>query len=457
MKKHSLERRINLRIPTHTLQAIEELRYEGKGKVSYNGWVIQAIQEKIDRASVREESPRATYVDTTRAFYEFFAGGGMARQGLGSDWSCLFANDFDPMKANVYRENWHGAPELLVGDINKLTTRNLPGIADLVWASFPCQDLSLAGKSAGLGDRKDKKQTRSGTFWPFWQLMEKLVAEKRDPKIIVLENVFGALTSNSGKDFAAIGDAFAELGYRFGVLAIDAKLFVPQSRQRIFVVGVHPQLFIESGLTVPQPNFEWHIDAVRTAYTNLTGNAKRHWIWWVLPSPPPRSIGFADLIEENPEGVDWHSAAETSRLLAQMSPLNLKRIEQAKRSGRRYVCGVYRRTRTNEYGEKEQRAEARFDDVAGCLRTPSGGSSRQMILVVEKKCVRSRLLSPREAARLMGLPDTYRLPRNYNNAYHVCGDGVAVPAVRYLADNLLNPLVDTNQPQSLLPLRRVYA
>ena len=70
-----------------------------------------------------------------------------------------------------------------------------------------------------------------------------------------------------------------------------------------------------------------------------------------------------------------------------------------------------------------------------------GGSSRQSILVVEGRRVRSRLLSPREAARLMGLPDSYRLPENYNEAYHLAGDGVAVPVVRFLAARLLEPLL----------------
>ena len=91
--------------------------------------------------------------------------------------------------------------------------------------------------------------------------------------------------------------------------------------------------------------------------------------------------------------------------------------------------------------EKVQRAEIRFDDVAGCLRTPVGGSSRQTIMVIEGKRVRSRLLSPREAARLMGLPDAYALPKNYNDAYHLAGDGVAVPVVRFLAEHVLEPLL----------------
>lgn len=82
------------------------------------------------------------------SFYEFFAGGGMARAGLGSGWNCLFANDFDHKKGKVYRFNW-GDNELMTADIWSLGTDDIPSTADLAWASFPCQDLSLAGGGAG--------------------------------------------------------------------------------------------------------------------------------------------------------------------------------------------------------------------------------------------------------------------------------------------------------------------
>jgi DNA (cytosine-5)-methyltransferase 1 len=123
-----------------------------------------------------------------------------------------------------------------------------------------------------------------------------------------------------------------------------------------------------------------------------------------------------------------------------MSPINRKKVELAKKMGVRMVGGVYKRTRRDQNGKRAQRAEVRFDDIAGCLRTPVGGSSRQTIIIVEGKNVRSRLLSPREAARLMGLPESYRLPEKYNDAYHLSGDGVAVPVVRFLAANILEPL-----------------
>jgi DNA (cytosine-5)-methyltransferase 1 len=147
------------------------------------------------------------------------------------------------------------------------------------------------------------------------------------------------------------------------------------------------------------------------------------------------------LIEDEPRGVVWHSAAETGHLLSLMSPLHRRKVDLAKRAGRPIFGAIYRRTRRDENGQSVQRAEIRFDGISGCLRTPVGGSSRQSILVVEGSQVRSRLLSPREAARLMGLPDSYKLPERYNEAYHLAGDGVVVPVVRFLAEELIEPLL----------------
>jgi len=175
-------------------------------------------------------------------FFEFFAGGGMVRAGLGgTKWRCRFANDFDHKKSAVYRRNW-GDGILKTADVHTLTTKDAPGDVDLAWASFPCQDLSLAGGGAGL------KGDRSGTFWPFWSLMKDLIAEGRPPRIIALENVCGTLTSHAGKDFAAICSTFEQVGYVFGAVVIDAALFVPQSRPRLFMIGVRGDVEIPSDL-----------------------------------------------------------------------------------------------------------------------------------------------------------------------------------------------------------------
>ncbi|HEY0028774.1 MAG TPA: DNA cytosine methyltransferase [Allosphingosinicella sp.] len=369
------------------------------------------------------------------SFYEFFAGGGMARAGLGSGWTCLFANDFDHKKGLTYQANWGTGGELKVGDVKAIKGHELPGIADLVWGSFPCQDLSLAGGGAGL------KGERSGTFYPFWDVINDLIADRRPPKLIALENVCGTLTSHGGKDFEAICETFVKSGYRVGALVINAALFVPQSRPRLFVIGVRADVEIDSALLAPGPIEPFHSRALQSAVNRLPTDLSRALVWWNVPVPPRRNTTFASMIEEHPTSVSWHTAAETQQLLAMMSPLNLAKVNAAKRAGHRVVGGIYKRTRLDSHGKKVQRAEVRFDDISGCLRTPAGGSSRQVIIVVEGSSIRSRLISARETARLMGLEDEYKIPRNYNEAYHLTGDGVAVPVVRHLARYVFEPIL----------------
>lgn len=384
-------------------------------------------------------------------FYEFFAGGGMARAGLEGRWECLFANDFHEVKGAVYKANW-GEGDLTIDDIANLTTKHLPidfheGMpkpTDLVWASSPCQDLSIAGSGNGLGQRESETMTRSGTFWHFYRLLEGLVEEGRSPRLIVLENVPGAITSHKGKDFASIINAFIKVGYRVGAVVMDAQYFLPQSRKRLFVIGIRQDLDIPETAIINNPTLLWHPKALTNAYAGLPEEMRTKWVWWNIPQPPQRGQNFIDIIEENPTGVSWHTEKETNRILELMNDVNLKKVRQAQQAKCRMVGGVYRRMRKDSSGKKVQRAEVRFDDVSGCLRTPSGGSSRQIILLVNGDHIQSRLLSPREGARLMGLPDNYILPTKYNDAYHLTGDGVVVPVVRYLAKHIFEPVLAAN-------------
>jgi DNA (cytosine-5)-methyltransferase 1 len=362
-------------------------------------------------------------------FYEFFAGGGMARIGLGPAWRCAFANDFDAVKAGAYRDNFPEASDhFRQGDVWALEAGDLPGQADLAWASSPCQDFSLAGGRAGLAGG------RSSAFFGFWRLMEALGVEGRGPRTIVIENVSGLLTSHGGADFIALCRALAGQGYRFGALEIDAAHFLPQSRPRVFVIATKDAP--DPRLTGDSP---FQTRAVRAAADRLPTDLAGLWIDWSLPAPPPHNLDLAAVLEPD-EAVAWNTPAATERLLSLMAPLHRQRLEARRRDGQRSVGAVYRRTRL-EAGHHVQRAEARFDGLAGCLRTPRGGSSRQTLVVVDGGQVRTRLLSPREGARLMGLPEAYRLPAATTGAFQVVGDGVAVPAVRWLAQALIEPLL----------------
>ncbi len=323
-------------------------------------------------------------------FHEFFAGGGMARLGLGETWRPLFANDFDPAKTLAYKANF-GDDGFRTRDIWDLKSADIPGRADVAWASSPCQDFSLAGARAGLAG------ARSSALMGFWRLMAALAKEGRAPALIVIENVAGLLSSRGGADFAAVQAAAKELGYATSSAIVDAAAFVPQSRKRVLIVA-------HRGDALP------------------------------IPAPPVgRNLTLADVLEDD-QAVEWHSEIQTQRLLNLMDATNLAKVRAALISPGRAVGAVFRRVRPGG-----QRAEVRFDGLAGCLRTPRGGSSRQILVVVDGGRARSRLINPREAARLMGLPERYVLPTTTTAALQLVGDGVVVPMVRWLARTVLEP------------------
>lgn len=372
----------------------------------------------------------------TRTFYEFFAGGGMARLGLGSAWTCTFANDFDPVKAAVYRDNFpDAAGHFHEGDVWKLAPRDLPGRADLAWASSPCQDFSLAGARAGLAGG------RSSAFFGFWKLVQGLAAQDRAPRMIVIENVVGLLTSHEGRDFQALCKALHDEGYNYGAVELDARRFLPQSRPRVFVVAVKG--VVPGRLWNLDPVEPFHSRRIQTAHRNLPQDLRIKWRWWSLPFPPGGNASIEAVLEPDADVV-WYSQERTQRLKALLSPLHLEKLEAAKEKGGRCVATVFRRMRV-ERGSKIQRAELRFDGYAGCLRTAAGGSSRQALVVVEGEEVRGRDLTSRESARLMGLDDDYRLPKAKTSALKILGDGVAVPVVKFLSENLLVPLLAASQ------------
>ncbi|WP_395652253.1 DNA cytosine methyltransferase [Brevundimonas sp.] len=361
--------------------------------------------------------------------FEFFAGGGLAGIGLaagGRGFQTTFANDLSPMKARAFRDNHPDVP-LQEGDVWDLSVADLPGTPDLCWASSPCQDVSLAGARGGLEAR------RSGAFWGFWRLMQGLDAEGRGPRIVVVENVVGLLTSGQGRDFAAVCGAMVEAGYTVGPLEVDAAAWLPQSRPRLFIVGIRGV----KGAEGPRPVAPFHSRRLLTAHANLPEAVRAAWAWWRLAEPPRRNLDLAGVLEPD-SAVDWFDAAQTERLLALTAPLHRARLEEAAASGERRVAAAFRRVRV-EAGVKVQRLEVRLDGLAGCLRTPSGGSSRQYVLVCEAGPVRARRMTGREAARLMGVPDDYRLPGSESGALTLMGDAVATPVVRALTEQLFLP------------------
>ncbi|RJO69518.1 MAG: DNA (cytosine-5-)-methyltransferase [Myxococcales bacterium] len=362
-------------------------------------------------------------------FYEFFAGVGLAGLGLGKRWTRLWANDIDPRKGEIFARNF-GEGSIRIDDVSNVKASELPGPADLAWASFPCQDLSLAGWRRGM------TAEHSGAFWEFWRIIRELQNDGRAPKLLAIENVVGLLY---GESFTGLCEALASLGYRFGAVVIDAKHFVPQSRPRVFIVAIDQDLDV-SDFRLGAPPVKaslWHPPTLVKTVKNFDLDLKARWIWWNLPKPMKNGVSLAKIITD-PDAHDpsWFSNEEVARLLGLMNDLHRKRVESAKaKNGTLSVLTVYKRMRRGE-----QRAEVRDDNISGCLRVPGGGSSRQTVIIVRHGKVKARLMSRRELARLMGAPDSFWLPTHYNNTYRAMGDAVAVPAVRWLADRLLTPL-----------------
>lgn len=356
---------------------------------------------------------------------EFFAGIGLMRMGLeAAGWNIAFANDIDPDKWQMYREHFGCTGDFVLGDVHKLKVSQVPTVS-LATASFPCNDLSLAGARNGLAG------AQSSAFWGFVDVLKALKRERRNPPMVLLENVTGFLSSNDGQDFENALLALNSLGYSVDAFIIDAARFVPQSRQRLFVVGIRsPRV----DCMEDTPSFyESEIRPAALA-SFIMLHPDIHWRIKQLPRLPQRAIALADVIEDLPLNHHlWWSRERCEYLLNQMSPKHRAEAEAMIQGPSTSYGTVFRRVRNGR-----SMAELRTDGIAGCLRTPRGGSGRQILLAAGKGRYGVRLLTPRECARLMGAGD-FVLNCPLNQALFGFGDAVCVPVIRWIAHNYLDP------------------
>ncbi len=357
---------------------------------------------------------------------DFFAGSGLVSLGLSGTFKTVWANDNCAKKRQTFVAN-HDAEVFDGSSIVEIRGKNVPR-ADLAWASFPCQDLSLAGVMSGM-----ECGTRSGLFWEWIRVLQEMKQHGNCPSVLVAENVVGFLVANNGADFRNAYVALRKLGYRVGAVVINAHHFLPQSRKRAFLVAALPHIPL-NGLIQHSPSEPFHPSSLIRASLVVDDP---DWIWWSLPIPDHERASFSDLCERQ---APYDPPSRTKELCEMLSLVNRRKLDVAVRAGAVLAGTGYRRTRPNECGGKSQRLEIRFDGTAGCLRSPNGGSSRQTVLIIENGNVHSRLMTVRECARLMGAPDTYLIPGTYNDGYRAMGDAVAVPVTKWLAKHLLEPL-----------------
>ncbi|MEM6328665.1 MAG: DNA cytosine methyltransferase [Planctomycetota bacterium] len=366
-----------------------------------------------------------------RTALEFFAGVGLARIGLEqAGWRVVLANDLDAKKRRMYEGHFGPSPHLRGDDIHALAEApsEVPD-ATLAHASFPCTDLSLAGARRGI------HAGQSSAYWGFHRLLQNL--GDRRPPLVLLENVTGFLSSRGGEDFRAALASLNELGYAVDAFMLDAAHFVPQSRPRLFVVGFQaaagnrPE---ETSASRPAPT------TLRPArlLDAIAATPDINWALNDLPEPPPYGQARLESILDDPpdDSPQWWEQPRADYLLSQMSERHRAAADKMIAGRRWSYGGVFRRVRNGA-----SMAELRTDGLAGCLRTPKGGSGRQILFKGGFGRFGVRLLNARECARLMGAGD-YRIEATLNQALFGFGDAVCVDCIRWIADNCLNRLAD---------------
>lgn len=341
---------------------------------------------------------------------------GLEQAGVETVW----ANDIEPAKRELYVANF-GNGEFLLADVRKVHGADIPDV-ELATASFPCTDLSLAGNRRGLGDTAAPPGSEGGSsmFWEFARVIDEMGT--RRPSVVLLENVLGFGSSNEGRDLRSAVLELNRLGYSCDVRAIDARHFVPQSRPRIFVVGLTDPRRDETSLDAA------HSPRWLTRLVETTPGARLH--RRLLPELPEGPQDLRDVIDTlAPDAADWWSAERVARFVESLSSINHTRLSTLRSQDDVVWRTAYRRTRAG-------RAvwEIRADAIAGCLRTARGGSSKQALVECSHGELRIRWMTPREYARLMGAP-SYVLPQRRNQALFGFGDAVCVPLVRWLCEN----------------------
>lgn len=352
---------------------------------------------------------RIDFAPSPWTMHEFFAGSGLVSYGLNGMFRPVWSNDVSDKKASVYHANFSGE-HFVLDDIKHIRGSGLP-FAHLSWASFPCQDLSLAGSLGGIDAE------RSGLVWEWLRILREM---NHRPSILLVENVAGLLSSNKGENYERLHHALLNLGYKSGAILLDAKHFVPQSRPRVFIIAVNRKIDIPDELQSGKPNWLHNKAAVEL------GTRLPEWIWWYAPKPPRRRERLEDVIDLSVPYDKDH----VLNIISERHREKLSKVDDIIATG-------YRRTRSGK-----QCLELRFDGVAGCLRTPEGGSSKQFVVVKRNGELHARLLTPREAARLMGAPDSYALPETYNDGYKAMGDAVALPVAEFVGNMFLTKLAE---------------
>lgn len=368
--------------------------------------ILQVSERTIRRWEVNETTPPAYLTHAIRQmilplpfnddksssfkFIDLFAGIGGIRIGfeeLGGQ--CVFTSEWNEFSKKTYLANFSSTPShFFAGDITKIDESDIPD-HDVLLAGFPCQPFSIAGvsKKNSLGRPHGFECTTQGTL--FFDVA-RIIAKKR-PAAFLLENVKNLVSHDKGNTFKVIHETLSnELKYNVHFKVIDARYFVPQHRERIIIVGFKEKTdFSWDDLLIPQSS-----PVLSTILHPEDGTEKVE---------EPYTVG-------NPAVVNS-----------------------------KYVLTPKLWQYLQDYAEKHRAAGNGFGfglvDGNSVTRTLSARYYKDgsEILVSRGKRKRPRRLTPRECARLMGYPDTFKIPVSDTQAYRQFGNSVAVPVIREVA------------------------
>lgn len=333
-------------------------------------------------------------------FIDLFAGIGGIRLGFESaGGECVYTSEWNKYSVQTYKRNFQ--PEHSIdGDITKVDPNHIPD-HDILLAGFPCQPFSLAGvsKKKSLGKSHGFACETQGTL--FFDVAK--VIHAKQPKAFLLENVKNLTSHDKGNTFKVIKDTLEkELGYTVFPLVIDAKGFVPQHRERIYIVGFKENV-----------SFNWnefhHPEPLSKQMSSI-----------LHPENGSESnpYDFMKGYIEGEKGVVNSKYTLSDKLWSYLQ--NYAAKHKAKGNG--FGFGLVGKTDTS------RTLSARYH---------KDGSE---ILINQGKGKNPRRLTPRECARLMGYPDDYIIPVSDTQAYKQFGNSVAVPVISEIA-RIMKPFI----------------
>lgn len=356
-------------------------------------YLADAIRQRLLPLFPREDARDAAFT-----FIDLFAGIGGIRMGFEQHGGrCVFTSEWNPWAQKTYLANFPESTHSFAGDITKVVPRDIPD-HDVLLAGFPCQPFSIAGvsKKNALGRKHGFADETQGTL--FFNVAQ--IIDVKRPKAFLLENVKNLKSHDKGNTFRVIERTLEEdLGYKIHVKIVDGQCFVPQHRERILIAGFREPT-----------DFTW--DDLQ------------------LPKEGPRLKAIL-----HPQ--DGSEAAEPPYTQGPKA-----------RVGPKYTLSAHLWQYLQDYAAKHRAAGNGFgfglvngDSVARTLsaRYYKDGSE---ILVSQGARKRPRRLTPRECARLMGFPDTFKIPVSDTQAYKQFGNSVVVPVVREAARILVPRVLD---------------